>query len=283
MRILSLETRDGTSLAVELVGNAYTVNGDKVIQCNIRDITARKQVEKRLQLQTAAVESAANAIVLTDAAGKIVWVNAAFTAITGYTAEEALGQNPRILKSGAHPQPFYKAMWETLHKGHTWLGEVVNRHKSGKLYTEEMTITPVSDESGGITHFIAVKQDVTRQRTLEQQLRQSQRMEAIGHLAGGLAHDFNNMLTVILGNNEVLEEQFNPTDPRRVKIEHIRRAATHAASLTNQLLTFSRQQVLQAVVMDLNAVVRDLDNKLRRVVGENIEIVTVLPPDLGCR
>jgi len=153
---LPLETRHGTSVAVEFVSNLYAANGEKVIQCNIRDITARKQVEKQLQLQTTALESAANAIVLTDPPGNIIWVNAAFTTMTGYTADEALGQNPRILKSGTLPQSFYKAMWETLQKGHIWRGEVVNRRKGGELYTEEMTITPVRDDRGGVTHFIGI-------------------------------------------------------------------------------------------------------------------------------
>ena len=248
----------------------------------MNDITERKRVEQRLQLLTAALESAANAIVLTDSSGNIIWTNAAFTTMTGYTADEALGQNTRILKSGVQPQSFYKAMWDTLQKGHTWRGEVVNQRKDATLYTEEMTITPVSDERGGIAHFIAIKQDVTQQRTLERQLRQSQKMEAIGQLAGGIAHDFNNVLAVILGNSEVLEEQIDSSDPRRIGIGQIRQAATHAASLTSQLLAFSRQQVVQAVVLDLNAVVSNLEKMLRRIIREDIVIVTNLAPNLHC-
>jgi two-component system cell cycle sensor histidine kinase/response regulator CckA len=246
------------------------------------EITGRKRVEQRLQLVTAALQSAANAVVLTDTSGSIVWTNAAFTTMTGYTADEAKGQNPRILKSGVHPEALYKDMWNTLLKGHIWHGEVVNRRKDATLYTEEMSITPVLDDLGVITHFIAIKQDVTQQRKLEHQLRQSQKMEVIGQLAGGIAHDFNNVLAVILGNSEILQEEIDASDPRRIRIGRIRQAATHASILTGQLLTFSRQQVAQAVVLDLNTIVSNLEDMLRGVVREDIVIVTCLSPSLGC-
>ncbi len=242
------------------------------------DITERKHVQQQLQLLTTALESAANAVVLTDASGNMIWTNAAFTTMTGYTAEEARGKNPRILSSGNHPRDFYKAMWETLRAGHIWRGEVVNRRKDATLYTEEMTITPVFDDRGGITHFIAIKQDVTQERALERRLSQSQKMEAIGQLAGGIAHDFNNILAVILGNIEILTEQVVYSAPQRIMIEQARQAANHAASLTAQLLAFSRQQVVQAVILDLNATISKLEGMLRRVIREDIVIVTSLSP-----
>ena len=248
----------------------------------VSDITERRQMEQRLQLVTAALQSAANAVVLTDTSGSILWTNTAFTTMTGYTADEAKGQNPRILKSGVHPEALYKDMWNTLLKGHVWHGEVVNRRKDATLYTEEMSITPVLDDIGVITHFIAIKQDVTQQRKLERQLRQSQKMEAIGQLAGGIAHDFNNVLAVILGNSEILQEEIDASDPRHIRIGRIRQAATHASMLTGQLLTFSRQQVAQAVVLDLNTIVSNLEEMLRRIIREDIVIVTCLSPSLGC-
>jgi two-component system cell cycle sensor histidine kinase/response regulator CckA len=248
----------------------------------MNEITERKQLEQQLQLVTEALQSAANAVVLTDTSGSILWTNTAFTTMTGYTADEAKGQNPRILKSGVHPEALYKDMWNTLLKGHVWHGEVVNRRKDATLYTEEMSITPVLDDLGVITHFIAIKQDVTQQRKLERQLRQSQKMEAIGQLAGGIAHDFNNVLAVILGNSEILQEEIDASDPRHIRIGRIRQAATHASMLTGQLLTFSRQQVAHAVVLDLNTIVSNLEEMLRRIIREDIVIVTCLSPSLGC-
>jgi PAS domain S-box-containing protein len=125
------------------------------------DITERKQAEQQLRLQALALETAANAIVITNQNGDIEWFNPAFTLYTGYTAEEAIGQNTRILKSGHHDSDFYKNIWETLLAGNVWQGEIVNRRKDGSLYREEQTITPVKDSVGSITHFVAVKQDVT--------------------------------------------------------------------------------------------------------------------------
>lgn len=140
----------------------------------VRDITARKQAEESLHLQNAALEAAANGIVITDQEGTILWVNPAFTHLTGYTSQEALGQNPRLLKSNRHDQAFYQKMWETILAGEVWHGDLINRRKDGSLYTEEMTITPVRDEHGEISHFIAIKQDITRRKQVEQEL-QAQR------------------------------------------------------------------------------------------------------------
>jgi PAS domain S-box-containing protein len=245
------------------------------------DITERKQAEQQLRLQAAALESAASAIVITDRDGTILWVNAAFTKLTGYSAEEAIGHNPRILRSGEQPRSFYEAMWKRLLAGDTWRGEIINRRKDGQLYTEEMTITPVRDTEGNIEHFIAIKQDVTEQRALERQLRQAQKMEAIGQLAGGVAHDFHNLMGVILGYCEILEGQCSATDPSRKKIEQMHKAATRAVSLTGQLLAFSRQQMLQPVVLDLNAIILEMEKMLSRLIGEDIHVVTLLQPGLG--
>lgn len=138
----------------------------------IRDITGRKMAEQDLRLQSGALQAAANGIVITDAQGTITWVNAAFTRLTGYTAEEAVGRNPRILKSDRHGPTFYRELWETVAAGRVWHGEMINRRKDGTLYTEEMTITPVPDERGRIAHFIAIKQDVTERRRAAEALRE---------------------------------------------------------------------------------------------------------------
>ena len=134
-----------------------------------RDISARKSAEEQLKLQSAALEAAANAIAITDYEGKIVWVNRAFTAMTGYSKEEVLGQNPRILKSGEQNERYYAELWSAISSGKVWKGEIVNRRKDGTTYTEEMTITPVSrdPQNPADRYFIAIKQDITERKKAE--------------------------------------------------------------------------------------------------------------------
>ena len=164
-----------------------------------RDEHDRELVSER-RLLDAALNAAANAMVITDRAGSIVWVNPAFTALTGYGWDEAIGRNHRdMVKSGAHDPAFYEGLWKVIAAGDVWRGEMINRRKDGTRYHEAQTITPVRDASGAISHFIAIKRDLTERRQLEAQFRQSQKMEVIGQLAGGVAHDFNNLLTVIHG------------------------------------------------------------------------------------
>jgi two-component system cell cycle sensor histidine kinase/response regulator CckA len=380
---------DGAGSAVRMIGTAI-------------DIDKHKQAEERVRLQAAALEAAANAIVITDPAGTIVRTNRAFSILTGYTQDEVLGKNPRLLSSGQHDSAFYSALWKTISSGKTWQGEMVNRRKDGSLYTEEMTITPVLSLAGQITHFVAIKQDVslrkraeealraaeekyrtifqdaavgifqstpegrflsvnpalakicgydtpeqvaeitdlardwyvdperreefkrliavdgivrnfeyqarrkdgakiwllenaravrdargeirfyegsvhdvTDRKLLEDQLRQAQKMEAIGRLAGGVAHDFNNALAVISGHSELLQIELPTSDPRREHAIEILKAGRRAASLTRQLLAFSRKQTIQPVVLDLNSVVADVDKMLRRLIGEDIDLTVV--------
>ncbi len=157
-----------------------TINDQPCILSSISDITERKRAEEALRLQSAALEAAANGIVITDQAGTVLWTNPAFTALTGYTTEEAIGQNPRILKSGLHAPAFYQTLWQTILSGLVWHDEVMNRRKDGSLYVEEMTITPVRSTGGEITHFVAIKQDVTERKWTENKLQETKdQLEAI--------------------------------------------------------------------------------------------------------
>ena len=140
------------------------------------DITARRQTEAQLHIQTKALEAAANGIVITNLEGRILWVNKAFTLITGYAAEEAIGGKPSLLKSGQHHDDFYREMWTTILRGEVWRGELCNRRKDGSLYTEDMTITPVPGADGEISHFIAIKQDITTRKQAELALRESEEL-----------------------------------------------------------------------------------------------------------
>jgi len=351
-------------------------------------------------LQVAALAVAANPVVITDRMGTILWVNPAFESLTGYTSPEAVGQSTRLLKSDRNPPALYKQMWETILAGHKWRGELVNRRKDGSQYDEEMTITPVRTGGAEVTHFIAIKlditerkraeeivrrqaslfdqtydavlvwdwkgpltfwnraaerlygysreealgkspqkllgtrtegdldvllealerdarwegeleqvtrdgrrirlesrmtlvresgrayvlavnRDITERHLLEEQFRQSQKMEAVGRLAGGIAHDFNNILGVIIGYSDVLVARPELHEQLQNKVDEIRKAGLRAASLTRQLLAFSRRQVLEPRVVDPNAIVSDLSKMLRRLIGDDIKLITIAAPAVG--
>jgi PAS domain S-box-containing protein len=236
------------------------------------DITARKRAEEQVNLQFSALTAAANAIAITDRAGKIEWVNPAFTRLTGYSTDEAIGRNPRFLKSGQHPPEFYAGLWQTILAGHVWHGELVNKRKDGNFYTEDMTITPVRGADGQIAHFVAIKQDVTERRLLEDQLRQTQKMEAIGQLASGVAHDFNNILAVIQLQAGLLKAEQNLSVHQLDFASEIEKAAQRAADITRQLLLFSRKQALQPRDLDLNEVVTSITKMLQRTLGEDVQM-----------
>jgi PAS domain S-box-containing protein len=240
------------------------------------DITERKRAEETLTRLGMAVEQAVEAIVITDTEGRIEYVNPAFEHITGYPREEAIGQNMRILKSGKNDESSYRSMWETISRGEVWKGRLTNRKKDGTFYDEETTISPVRDVSGKIVNYVSGKRDITRELMLQNQVHAAQRMESVGTLAGGVAHDFNNILTVILGCAEILTVRYPATDPSYQAVEEIRQAANRAAGLTRQLLAFSRKQILQPKVIGINSIVTEMDRMLRRLIGEDIDIVTVL-------
>ncbi|HEY3840692.1 MAG TPA: PAS domain S-box protein, partial [Bryobacteraceae bacterium] len=242
------------------------------------DVTERKQAEERMASMVTAIEQAGEQIVVTDLEGNIEYCNPAFEKISGYSKEEVLGKNPRILQSGKQNGEFYQSLWKSISSGSVWSGQFTNKRKNGALYEEEATISPLRDGSGRIKGYVAVKRDVSERVQLENQFRQAQKLESIGRLAGGVAHDFNNLLTVINGYSGLLASQLKPYDPLWPYAEEIRKAGERGAGLTRQLLAFSRKQVIEVKTLDLNAIVKDAERMLRRVIGEDIELMTTLDP-----
>ncbi len=227
-----------------------------------------------------ALAEVGEAVFLTDADGAIQHANPAFERMTGYAAEEVIGENPRILKSGKQDLAFYEALWGTIASGKTWKGRMVNKRKDGTLYTEEATISPVRDAAGKIINYVAVKRDITERLQLEAQLHHAAKMQSIGVLAGGVAHDFNNLLTSILGNVELALAELTKDEPLYEDLLEIKKAGERAARLTSQLLAFSRKEIREPELLDLNGTLSEMEKMLRRLIREDIELVVIPEPGL---
>jgi two-component system NtrC family sensor kinase len=219
----------------------------------------------------AAVEQSPVIVMITDMKGTIEFVNPHFTHVTGFSAEEVIGQNPRILKGDTLPET-HRLLWELLCAGKVWKGDFHNRKKDGSYYLEHATVSPIRNEAGDVSHFIAVKVDITEQRRLEEQLRQSQKMEVIGQLAGGVAHDFNNIMQVIMGNAQLQAMQNYNHNMDCKYPEAIFKAVERGASLTRSLLVFSRKQPLELSCFNLANLVDESSLLVQRLVTEDIVI-----------
>lgn len=246
----------------------------------VRDITEQKRAETERERLTAAIEQSGEGILITDPDGTIQYVNQAFEKMTGYSRKELIGNNPRILKSGEQDASFYRQMWEAIASGNTWQGRIINRRKDGSRFTDDTTISPVKDAAGNIVNYVAAKRDITEKLKLEQEYRQAQKMESVGRLAGGVAHDFNNMLSVILGYAELAMEQVRPEDPLYANLKEILRAGRRSADIVRKLLAFARKQTVEPQVLDLNETVDGMLRMLRRLIGEGIELAWLPEPGL---
>ncbi len=265
--------------------HAYPIfdsNGDlsQIIEYCL-DISERKQGEEERRRLVTAIEQGIDSVVITDKDGMIEYVNPSFEKITGYSKEEAIGENLRILQSGKQDAIFYREMWKTLTSGKAWQGHLINKKKDGTLFEEEVSITPVLNEAGEIINYVAVKRDVTEQMKLEGQLRQAQKMESIGTLAGGIAHDFNNILTPILGYSELARARISPDDPLASDLQQVITAAGRAKGLVQQILAFSRQAPQERKPFQPQLLVKEALKLLRASLPSTIEIREEISPDCG--
>jgi len=244
------------------------------------DITDKKQLELHNEIFRTAAEAVSEAVVITDLHGTIEFVNKSFETITGYDREDVIGESPSLLKSGQHSRDFYSNLWNEITSGNIWQGRFTNRRKDGTLYYEQGTIAPIHNDKGEVIKFVAVKRDVTDEILSEEQVRQTEKMKAIGVLAAGVAHDFNNILTSIIGYTSILlERNRNPEDSNKQLLESVLKESERAAKLCSQLLTFSRSDSNEATAIDLARFVENEVEILKRLLGENIELEIHTPPD----
>lgn len=243
-------------------------------------IKKRKCAKVEQSHLAAVIEQVAESIVISDAAGVIRYVNPSFERVSGYLASEVVGRSAHCLHSADHDSAFYRNIWRTVAQGGVWSGRLTNRRKDGQSIVEEVTITPVRDAKRKVSHYVAVKRDVTREIELDKQLWHVQKMESISRLAAGVAHDFSDMLTVISGCVDLALRQPGATGLFRQELEHIREAALRAGSLTRQLLAFGQQQVLESQVLNLNSVIARMEIILRQLLKKRGKFVLDLTPDL---
>ena len=232
------------------------------------------------QLQVKAFDAFLQGVAITDPNrpdNPIVFTNEGFTRITGYRRDEVIGKNCRILQGNETAPEAVAAIEEANRQAKPCFVEIQNYRKDGSPFWNALSHAPIF-EDGRLTHFVSVHTDITASKHLELQLRQSQKMEAVGHLAGGVAHDFNNLLTIINGCCELLHTTALPEDAKQL-VEEVNKAGERAATLTRQLLAFSRKTVLQSRVLSLNELVTDFQTLLGRLIGEDVRLVTEFRAD----
>ena len=254
--------------------------GKKTRVTVLLDVSERKRAEEQLQKLSLAVDQSPASIVITDTKGNIEYVNPKFTQVTGYTLEEAVGKNPRILKSGETSPEEYKRLWEMITSGEAWRGEFHNKKKNGELFWEMASISPVKNNDNVVTNFVAVKEDITQRKRLEEHFQQAQKMESIGTLAGGIAHDFNNILGIILGHSALLDRRKENPQKLSESIKAIIRASERGSGLVKQLLTFARKTDTFFESVSVNDMIREINKLLNETFPKTITISMSLQQDL---
>ncbi len=250
--------RDSAGTVIGLLGTYENVTEQKLLQ------------EDRLRL-TAAINQSAEAIVVMDIEGVIQYVNPAFETITGHAKAKAIGENLSIINNGMQDDGFFSSIWKTLRVGNTWRGRIVNKTEDGGRSTFDTVISPVRDENKAIVNYVVTIHDITQELEMEINLRQAQKMDAVGRLAGGVAHDFNNILQSILGFSGILSAELESGTSQYNDVEEIRKAARRAGDLTRQLLILSRKQHVEYSVQHMNEIVKMNEGMMRRLLGERIE------------
>jgi PAS domain S-box-containing protein len=280
-RDIQLKRQDGSAFWCRLIGNALDPDRpDAGSIWMVEDITEKKKTEIELLRLSTTVEQSPETVVITDLEGSIQYVNPMFEQTTGYTRQEVLKQNVRMLRSEKYNPTIYEELWQTIESGRTWEGRLVSKRKDDSLFTEDVIISPVKNAKRIITNYVAIKRDITEELFREEEFRQVQKMEAVGQLAGGIAHDFNNILQGIQGFSEMLKAGLPPESEEYDNAFEIQKAAKRAAKLTRQLLAFSRKQPAVFIPLDMNTVIHDSKSLLDMLLGDINMIVLDLQKEI---
>ncbi|MDQ7058239.1 MAG: PAS domain S-box protein [Ghiorsea sp.] len=251
----------------------------------LENITLRiqsNQRENQLKKFYSAFEHAQDAIIISDLEARLEYVNPAFERMTGYSAQEAIGQFLKILRSDKHPPSFYSQLEAQDNSGKPWQGEMIIKCKDGSFLEIERTVSPVFDDDGKTIFLVAIQRDLTEHKHLENQFLQAQKMEAIGTLVGGIAHDFNNILTSISGNTFLLKNKIPEQYEANQRLEYIEQSTDRAASLVQQMLTFARKDTVSMTALNLNELTNDIFALLRTSLPENITLKRDIEQGLVC-
>ncbi len=289
-RTFTVTCKDGTEKIINFTP-VQLETGENLMACE--DITERKRAEEALreseEKYRSILENIQDGYIEVDLAGNFTFVNGVVCRRLGYSREELIGMNNRQYTdetTAKKAYQLYNRVYRTGEPVRNFEEEVIR--KDGTRWIYELSVSLIRNPEGKPIGFRGISRDITERKraekemaALQEQLRESQKMEAIGRLAGGIAHDFNNLLTVIKGYSQLSLMELKEGDPLRGNIEEIQKGSQRAADLTRQLLAFSRRQVMEMKVLDLNTLLRDLDKMLRRIIGEDIELTTLLANDLG--
>jgi PAS domain S-box-containing protein len=243
----------------------------------VGESVTRHRLQQTNRLLIEALESARDGIMITDLQGTMLHVNQALERMTGYTRAEMLGQNPRLLKSDRHPPQIYEEMWRTVLARASWQGELTNRRKDGGLVEVSLTVSPILDGHGQLTHFVGIQRDITDRKLLERQLLQAQKMQSVGTLAGGVAHEFNNLLAGINGYAALALREPSLPESARLFLNHIVDLSDRAAVLTRQMLAYARKPTLVRQPMRIDHLVRATAELVTHTLNAEVVLEAQLP------
>jgi PAS domain S-box-containing protein len=272
-------TKAADLVPVEITAGYLDYGGEVYNFCFVRSTAERKRAEERLVTLAAAVEQAADDILVTDATGKITYVNSAFERTTGYSRTEAVGRSPRFLDSGTHDPAFYHSIDTTIAGGQTWHGRFCNRTRDGRMILQDASISPILDTAGHVVGQVSARRDVTRQVELEGHAAQADKLEAIGTMAGGIAHDFNNILSAILGYTQMALRKCPEDSAIHRDLQAVLLGSRRAADLVKQILTFSRHQQSAEQPVQVSLIIKEAAKFLRASIPATVEIRTDIRSD----
>jgi PAS domain S-box-containing protein len=238
----------------------------------VHECVTRYRLQHLNRLLIEALESARDGIMITDLQGTLLHVNKALEQMSGYSRQELLGETPRLFKSGAHLPAFYTAMWQTILGRGFWQGELINRRKDGSLFDTSLTVSPIVDSRGALTHFVGIYRDISERKLLERQLLQAQKMQSVGTLAGGVAHEFNNLLAGIQGYAALGLREQGLTAALKEFLQFIVQLTDRAANLTRQLLAYARKPALSRQPTRMEKLVLGTADLVRHTLRLEVEL-----------